>query len=151
MKYLVRAVKYYVYLLVILTVAITVLIALGMVESDISKIFIHGYDSLWQIALLMAVFALLYPRFGFSTRSAIIPGSDEEIASGVIRVMEERGYELEKRDGSDMSFRKKGVASRALKMFEDRITFTRSVSGYDVEGLTKDLVRIVAAVEPNRY
>lgn len=151
MKYLVRAVKYYVYLIVILALALLALIALKVVEADISEIFVHGYDSLWQIGLLMAVFAVIYPKFGFSSRTAHIPGSDEEIIPGIIRTMEDHGYVLEKRDGSDMTFRKRGFASRLFKMFEDRLTFTRSVSGYDIEGLSRDLARIIAAVEPNRY
>ena len=151
MKYLVRAVKYFFYLMVILALIIAVLIALKVVESDISQIFVNGYDSLWQIALMMAAFAALYPRFGFSTRSARVLGSDEEVVPHVIRVMEEHGYRLENRDGADMSFRKRDVLSRAFKMWEDRLIFTRRASGYDIEGLTRDLVRVVAAVEPNEY
>lgn len=151
MKYLVRAVKYFFYLMVILTLIIVALIALKVVESDISKIFVNGYDSLWQIALLMAVFAAFYPRFGFSTRTARILGSDEEVVPNVIKVMEDHGYQLEKRDGADMTFRKRGALSRAFKMWEDRLTFTRRASGYDIEGLTRDLARVVAAVEPNEY
>lgn len=151
MKYLVRSVKYFFYLVAILVLTITVLIALDVVESDISKIFVNGYDSFWQIALLMAVFAALYPRFGFSTRSARVLGSDEEAVPHVIKVMEDHGYKLEGRDGSDMTFRRKGGLSRALKMWEDRMTFTRSVSGFDVEGLTRDLTRIVSAIEPKEY
>ena len=151
MKYLLRSVKYFFYLMVILTLIIAALIACGMVESDISQIFVNGYDSLWQIALLMAVFAAIYPRFGFSTRTARVLGSDEEVAPHVIKVMEEHGYQLETRDGADMTFRKKGAVSRAFKMWEDRLTFIRRASGYDVEGLTRDLARVVAAIEPNEY
>ena len=151
MRYLIRAAKYFVYLMVILTLIIAALIACGIVESDISQIFVNGYDSLWQIALLMAVFALVYPRFGFSTRRAIIPGSDEEIIPGVIRTMEERGYALASRDGSSLTFRKRGVLNRAFKMWEDTLTFTRSASGYDIEGLTRDLAHVVAALEPNEF
>ena len=62
MKYLVRAVKYFIYLMIILSLIIVVLIMTKMVESDISKMFVNGYDSLWQIALMMAVFALIYPK-----------------------------------------------------------------------------------------
>ena len=33
------------------------------------------------------------------------------------------------------------------KMGEDTLTFTRTVTGYDVEGITKDMVRVVGALE----
>jgi len=147
MKYLVRAVKYFVYLLVILVAVIWALVAFKIVDSDISAMFVNGYDSLWQIAAITAFFSIVYPRFGFTTRKAMAPGPAEETAAVVKAVMTERGYELEKIDGDNMCFRKRSPVVRAFKMWEDRITFEKSISGYNVEGLTKDLVRIVSAVE----
>ena len=46
MKYIVRSLKYFVYLIVILTLIIVVLVLAGFVEGDLSKIFVNGYDSL---------------------------------------------------------------------------------------------------------
>ena len=99
MKYFIRSVKYFFYLLVILAIIITVLVLAGFVEADISKIFINGYDSLWQICLIMAVFAAIYPKFGFSSRTAHLYGAPEDIRPTLIRVMELHGYRLEKEDG----------------------------------------------------
>ena len=81
MRYLIRSVKYFVQLMVILCLIIAILIVAKVVDADISRIFVNGYDSLWQIALLMAVFAAIYPRFGYARRQAIVPGSDEETAT----------------------------------------------------------------------
>lgn len=147
MKYLVRSAKYFVYLLVILIAVICALVAFKIVDSDISAMFVRGYDSLWQIAAAAAFFSLLYPRFGFTTRKAMAPGPAEETAAVVKAVMADRGYVLEKLDGDNMSFRKGSPVVRVFKMWEDRITFEKTISGYDVEGLTKDLVRIISAVE----
>lgn len=147
MKYLIRSLKYFFYLAIILCLILAALVAFKLVEADISKMFVHGYDSLWQIALLLAAFAALYPRFGFSRRSATLPGSPEETREGVIRAMESNGYIPERQEGEKMTFRKKSVVSRAFKMWEDRITITKEISGYCLEGLTKDLPRLVAALE----
>jgi len=149
MKYLIRAIKYYVYLAVILCLILSALVAFKLVEADISKMFVHGYDSIWQIALLLAVFAALYPRFGFSRRSAIVPGSFEETRSDALRAMESNGYVLEKEEGQMMTFKKKSALSRAFKMWEDRITLTKDISGFYLEGLTKDLPRLVSSLEAN--
>ncbi|MBQ6556856.1 MAG: hypothetical protein IJL86_04860, partial [Bacteroidales bacterium] len=65
MRYFIRSVKYFVQLMVILTLIIVILVVAKVVDSDISKIFVNGYDSLWQIALLMAAFAAIYPRLGY--------------------------------------------------------------------------------------
>ena len=67
MKYIIRSLKYFCYLIIILTLIILALVLTGFVEADLSKMFVNGYDSLWQIALIMLAFALIYPRFGFST------------------------------------------------------------------------------------
>ena len=32
-------------------------------------------------------------------------------------------------------------------MYEDRLTFTRSFSGFEIEGLRKDVIRIVYGLE----
>lgn len=148
MKYLIRAARYFLYLLIILILIITALVAFKVVESDFSKMFVNGYDSLWQIALIMAALALVYPRFGFSSRSVKIPGSNEEIIPEVCKVMEDHGYKLtwQDSDGS-LKFRKRAPLVRMLKMGEDTLTFTRTGTGYEVEGITKDLVRIVSSLD----
>ena len=146
MRYFIRAVKYFVQLMVILAIIIAILIVAKVVDSDISKIFVNGYDSLWQIALMMAAFAALYPRFGYSSRQAIMPGSDEEIAPELDKVMNAFGYGKEQRSDGVLSYRKRAVADRVFRMWEDRITVTRFVSGYELEGPGKDVVRLVNAL-----
>ena len=150
MKYFIRSVKYFFYLLVILAIIINALVLAGFVEADISKIFINGYDSLWQICLIMAVFAAIYPRFGFSSRTAHVYGSPEDVKPLVMRVMDLHGYRLEKEDAESMSFVKRSVISRLLKMWEDRITISYDVAGLRLEGISKDLVRLVSGLEASQ-
>ena len=95
MKYIIRALKYFCYLAVFLTLVIGALVLTGFVEADLSKMFVNGYDSLWQMALVLLVLSLIYPRFGFSTRTAHIYGSTEELQPVVGQVMERIGYRLE--------------------------------------------------------
>ena len=147
MKYLVRAVKYFFYLFLILFIIILVLMAAKLVESDPSKLFIHGYDSIWQIAIIMAVFAAIYPRIGFSTRNVHLLGSPEEVHGTIVKVLDQRGYKLEKDNDGTMTFVERSPISRALKMWEDRMTFSTTAGGIEVEGLTRDLVRLVSALE----
>ena len=150
MKYIIRSLKYYCYLILLLTLIILALVLTGFVEADLSKMFVNGYDSLWQIALIMLGFAAIYPRFGFSKRTAHLYGSPEEIRPDVLRVMEVLGYRLENEKDGTWSFLRRSGVSRALKMWEDRITLTPSGAGLEVEGLTRDLARVVSALEATR-
>lgn len=147
MKYLIRAIKYFFYLLIILTLILSALVLTNFVEADIQAMFRNGYDSLWQIAACTAFFALLYPRFGFGHRMAHLYGDPAQTRPAVMKIMENRGYKLETEDGEVMTFIRTSAITRLIKMYEDRITLTRSAAGYDVEGLTKDIVRVVTALE----
>ena len=150
MKYIIRALKYFCYLIIFLTLIVLALVLTGFVEADLSKMFINGYNSLWQIALIMLVFALLYPRLGYGTRTAHISGSPEELRGDVVSVMERLGYRLEKEDGTGWTFRRRSPVSRALKMWEDRITLSVTGAGVKAEGLTRDLARVISALEATR-
>lgn len=150
MKYIIRSLKYYCYLIVLLTLIILALVLTGFVEADLSKMFVNGYDSLWQIALIMLVFAVFYPRFGFSKRTVHVYGAPEEIRPDVVRVMETLGYRQEGENDGAWSFVRRSALSRALKMWEDRITLTPTAAGLEAEGLTRDLVRVVSALEATR-
>ncbi len=147
MQYLRRAVKYFFYFLSIIIIIMAVLVALGMVEPNVETMFKNGYDSLWQIAIMLMLFAVAYPFFGFMTKEAIVPGSYGEIRDGVVSFMEDHGYRLEKEEGENLSFRLKSKVNRASRMCEDRITMTRSFTGFSVEGLRKDVVRLCYGLE----
>ena len=148
MKYILRVLKYFVSVTVAMALILLVLSLLGIVEKDVDAMFRNGWQSLWQIALMFLVVSAIYPRVGFCKRGAIIPGAYEDIRPGLVRYMAGRGYEIEKEEGENLSFRLKSPLQRFLKLlFEDRITFTRDRAGFYVEGRTKDVVRIVSGLE----
>lgn len=150
MKYIIRAAKYFCYLVVFLTILIVILVLTGFVEADLSKMFVNGYDSLWQMGAVLLVLSLIYPRFGFSRRTARVFGSPEELRPVVVPVMERLGYVLEGEKDGGWSFRRRSAVSRVLKMLEDRIVLTPAGAGVEVEGLTRDLPRIISALEATR-
>ena len=147
MRYFVRAVKYFIYFSVLFAVIIAALVFAGVVKADISLMFRDGYRSLWQIALLFAFVSAFYPKFGFIKRSVLLNGEYSLLRGGIVEYMEARGYRLENEDGENLTFRLRSKFSALFKMFEDRITLTRKLGGFEVEGLTKDVVRIVGGLE----
>lgn len=147
MKYLIRSLKYFAELAIVLAVFIAVLMALKIVESDLNALFVNGTKSLWTIAGLMVVFAAIYPKFGYTSRRIFLKGSFEEILPEIKEKMTSRGYILDKTEGENLVFRLSSTVARITRMAEDKITFTREMNGYTLEGPSKDVIRIVNSFE----
>ena len=143
MKYILRSVKYFVYLAVLFFLLIGAMVLLGFVEASLDTMFRNGTESLKQIAVIGAVFALIYPRFGYSKNEII---SGVELKPLILSVMDSRGYKLRSEEGDTMVFIKRSPLDRALRMWEDAISFTKTEAGYDIEGHTKEMVRCRSAI-----
>ena len=147
MKYLVRAIKYLVWFALIFVIIIAILRFSGTAGGSVEEMFREGYKSLLEIAALFVIFAALYPLTGFRKIYAVIPGEFKDIREGIVDYMATKGYGLETENGEDMTFRLRSKGAAAAKMWEDRMTFTRQEGGYDIEGLRRDVVRIVGGLE----
>lgn len=147
MKYFIRAVKYFFYFSIIVTIIMAALVFFKVIDSNIELMFRNGYDSLWHIALMFAVISAFYPMLGFMKKEALIPGEYKDIRQTIVEYMQEKGYALENENGENLTFRLRNGINRLSRMYEDRISFIRNFSGFQVEGLRKDVVRIVYGLE----
>ena len=148
MRYFIRAFKYLVYFFILMALMLGVLVLIHASDAtSVEELFKDGYNSLVKIAIMFGCVSLIYPLFGFQKKEAIVPGDYREIRTGVVEFMESRGYRLEHEQGEDMTFVLRSPVTRLFRMYEDRITLTRRISGFDVEGLRKDVVRIVYGLE----
>jgi len=145
MKYLVRAVKYYLYILILLVIILFALVKLNLANGDISTMFRDGYNSIWQIAALLAVFSAIYPKMGFGTRVLRIPEGD--YSKEIKEYMDMRGYKLLEENVDELRFVFRSPITRLFKMFEDTITFSKDAHQTSIEGPTKDIVRIISGLE----
>ena len=118
-----------------------------VIDSNIELMFRNGYNSLWHIALMFAVVSAFYPMLGFMKNEALIPGEYKDIRPAIVEYMQEKGYALENENGENLNFRLRNGINRLSRMYEDRISFIRNFSGFQVEGLRKDVVRIVYGLE----
>lgn len=147
MKYIVRAVKYFFYICVLVTIILLVLVLTHFVSSDINVMFKEGWRSVAKILLVFACIAAIYPLFGYRKLLAGVLGDLSGLRDGVVKCMEERGYRLESEDGETMTFRSRSVLNRIFRVWEDRITVTKTLGGFEVEGLSRDVAHIVPALE----
>ena len=146
MRYFIRAVKYFIYFILLFVVIMAVLVLTGAAEGDISTMFRGGYSALWKIAVIFAVVSTIYPSVGFIRKEAMIPGSWEEDKDIIKEFMGGRGYVLETEDTGIMSFRKTGM-SRFTRMYEDRVTLSAKIGGVEIEGMRKDVLRLAMGLE----
>lgn len=146
MRYFIRAVKYFIYFILLFVVIMAVLVLTGAAEGDISTMFRGGYSALWKIAVIFAVISAIYPSVGFIRKEAMIPGNWEEDKDIIKEFMGGRGYVLETEDTGTMSFRKTGM-SRFTRMYEDRVTLSAKIGGVEIEGMRKDVLRLAMGLE----
>ena len=147
MKYTIRAVKYFLMMTVILVLILGVLTWLTKGNLDITQSLDQGWTSVAWIALILAVFSAIYPRFGYAERPLDLRGDREEIAGVIKDYMTAHGYRLESEKDGLLTFRHNSAVSRLFKVWEDRITFTPTHSGYTIEGLNRDIVRYLSGIE----
>lgn len=147
MTYLRRALKYFVQACLIVTVILAVLMVSGLVSTDISVAFVHGWKSVWWILALFAVMSLAYPFFGYQKRKVHVEGDPALAKDGIVEALAPRGYALESEKDGVLTFRLSSPVNKAARMWEDRITLTPVLGGFEAEGLSRDLVRVVSSIE----
>ena len=147
MRYTIRAAKYFLSMAVIVTLILVGLTYYATGSFDISRSLDHGWQSAIYIGLILLVFSAVYPKFGYRERPLDIRGEREEMAGVIRRYMDARGYRLEKDEGGLMTFRNRSAVVRFFRVWEDRITFTPTHSGYTIEGLNRDIVRFLSGIE----
>ena len=112
-----------------------------------ATMFRNGFKSVGQILLLFAVVAAIYPKVGFCKRKAVVEGEFEDLKDGIKIIMEDRGYRLESENGEKMTFRLTSKINAVARMLEDRVTVCAVPDGLEVEGITKDVIRIISNLE----
>ena len=154
MTYIRRAVKYLIQLTFIFIVLIGILMAAGMIPVDVAMAFRKGWQSVWFILGLFAFMAAIYPFFGYGKRNIRAQGDPADHWEAIGQAMEGRGYVEAARleDGTRKYHLKSGVA-RLARLWEDTITITPQLGGFQAEGLQRDLARVVMSIDHkiNRY
>jgi hypothetical protein len=147
MTYLRRAIKYFIQTCLLLTIIIGILMLSGMVSKDISVAFSHGWTSVWWILAIFAVMALAYPFFGYQKRTIRVNGDPAQARDGIVEALKIRGYVLESDADGVLKFHLSSPVNRAFRFWEDTITLSPVLGGWQAEGLSRDLVRVVGSIQ----
>ena len=147
MTHLRRALKYFVQTCLLLVIILAILMLSGMVSKDISVAFQHGWTSVWWILALFAVMALVYPFFGYQKRQIHVKGDPALARDGIVEALQGRGYVLAGETDGVLKFHLTAPLNRAFRFWEDTITLTPVLGGWEAEGLSRDLVRVISSIE----
>ena len=147
MTYVRRALKYFIQMALVLALFIGILMAMGVVNKSIEGAFIYGWKSFWWILALLIAMALVYPFFGYQKRKINVVGDPADYKEGIVKALVTRGYVLEDDTNGELKFRLSSPVNKAARMWEDRITLTPVLGGFQAEGLSRDLVRVVSSIE----
>lgn len=147
MKYIIRAVKYFVYTSILVCITLAILVVLGFVSSDVNVMFREGWKSVGLIAAMFAFVSAFYPRFGYLTRMVHTGKSVSQLKSEICGYMEGRSYKLETAEGETLTFVKRSIVLRIMRLGEDRITISSCTGGFEVEGPAREVQPIVSGLD----
>jgi len=147
MRYFVRAVKYFVSMAVIVIVLLGVFTYVQNGTFNILDALSDGVRSAVWIAVILALFSAVYPRFGYADRPLDVRGDTAEIEKVIRQYMDERGYRVEKEELNLLTFRVRSPFTQFFRMWEDRISFNRTHTGFTIEGLNREIVRLKSGIE----
>ena len=147
MKYLIRSLKYFLHLTILLVIFVAAIYFITAKGAPLESMFRNGYNSLWSMLAIVAVFAAAYPKVGYGSRTVVVSRNPDEAYYIILTTMESRGYVLDsKSEYGDLVFRKASFVARLLSMFEDKIYFYHTLRGYKMEGRLKEVVRLDSAL-----
>lgn len=149
MKYVVRSLKYLVFLCV-LYVGLVWLMSFDSATPDVDLVELiraqlNSERGVWLVVAFVAL-AAFYPRFGFMRRRI----AECDVAKDEIRIvnaMQTYGFKLVERRGEELAFRKTGFVGRLSLMFEDEIVVRRVEGGVELAGLRRSVARIAYQLE----
>ena len=76
-----------------------------------------------------------------------VKGDPALAKDGIAEALRGRGYVLASEADGVLKFHLTAPLNRAFRFWEDTITFTPVLGGWEVEGLSRDLVRVVSSIE----
>jgi len=150
MKYLRRSLKYFIQICFLFVVIIGALMLLGYVSADVNAAFRGGWQSIGLIAIFFVVMSGIYPLFGYGKRTVRAKGEPAEHFAAIDKAMQERSYVFESRsEAGEAKYHLKSPVARLTRLWEDTITVTPVLGGFEVEGLMRDLNRVVMSLDRN--
>ena len=145
-RYLIRAVKYFLFLIVLFVILFAVLLATGYSSWD-TFLRVWTSDRAWLMIAVFVGLPLAYPLFGYVSRE--VRGNLADNYETIERVAHMNGYLIKERTPERVVCGVSGLRRLAL-LFEDRIEITADGNYFRIQGPRKEVVRFVYRFETFR-
>lgn len=145
-KYLIRALHYFVRLLVLVGVALIILYLVGLLNTSgmpIHKTLFSARGGILLIALVLL--SAIYPRFGFG--AVEVKGDMDANREQLLKAFADYDYTLIEEDKDKMVFRANSKWQRLVMQYDDAVTVTQITQYIAIEGHRKHIGRIEARLE----
>ena len=147
MKYLIRSLKYLLYFLVIFFIIVGLLFLWQYTKNtDITFAGLFREGSLPELVIFFLLVAAIYPALGFVKRKFHLNGDYAKYAGTIENTHKDAGYEIGSKDDEKVVFRHRKAITRLTRMYEDAIVFDLREDPIVVDGLRKDVDRILRAI-----
>lgn len=144
-KYLIRVLKYMVYLAVVFFLIIAIFSVMSKSEFSYQSLFRPGTGI--QMIVFFFVISFIYPIFGFVKKPVYLNHSFIEERAKIIEVFTNSRYKQVGETDTTLTFRHTSTLIRVMRMFEDDITVDFSDNPITLDGQRKDVYRIVRTIE----
>lgn len=152
-KRIIRSIKYF-FVFLILVSLIICLIVIITPGAKFNQIFLPMSEgglfkdgAWWQMLLLFALLAAVYPGLVFVKKEVMIEGDFEDHRDKIMQEFENSGYEKVDEDSETVSFRLKNRFTRFMRAYEDKVTITKGEAPLILSGNRKEILRLASHIE----
>ena len=144
MKYLIRAVKYFLAFCVLYVgvVYLSIMTSKGM-ELSVWQYIVAAFATTKgkMLGAAVVVLSALYPRMGFMTRRVECDMVEER--DYLLQMFAVAGFSLKEESEGRMVFRADNILSRLVMLFEDEITVEQFGQWVDITGIRRGVAKVV--------
>ncbi len=153
-KYIIRALKQFVWFFIILALIIVVVVLITPSYS-FDKIFIPASEggmfqdgAFYKIGALFLLISAIYPAYSYVKKEVFATGGFAPNREKILKVFSDLGYEITAEDDEKLTFRLRSRYARFTRLYEDEVTITKDAeSPLIMTGLRKELMRLATRIE----
>lgn len=141
-KYLIRSAKYLLWLIVLFAVILLLMQLTGTARAGAQESLeaLFGSSRGATMLAMLVVLALLYPRFGFTSRT--LPITLPNHAEAIMKTFTLSGFICVSQSPTEWVFQAATPLKKALLLWEDTIVVSATAQGITLTGIRKEVVKI---------